>query len=142
MQLLSVQYIWKQLNIAAFKRDLLASDIVTQPIVDCDNFFDTYDRCLRTLVDKHGPLEQKTVRARSTAPWYSYHCRLVTAPWYSYHCRLVKVATRRLEKAYRHIRTEIAYRDWRHQSMLQLSVFQQAHSNYRKAAIDNYPDSL
>ena len=87
---------WKQLDIAAFKRDLLASDIVTQPIVDCDNFFDTYDRCLRTLVDKHAPLERKPVRARSTAPWYSYHCRLV------------KAATRRLEKAYRHTRTEIA----------------------------------
>ena len=100
---------WKQLDIAAFKQDLIASDIVIQPIVECDNFFDTYDRCLRTLVDKHAPLAQKTVRARSTAPWYSYHCRLIKA--------------RRLEKAYRHTRTEIAYRDWRHQSMLQLSVF-------------------
>ena len=48
---------WKQLDIAAFKRDLLASDIVTQPIVDCDNFY-TYDRCLRTLID-YAPLEQK-----------------------------------------------------------------------------------
>ena len=67
---------WKQLDTSALKRDLLASDIVNQPIVDCDNFFDTYDRCLRTLVDKH--------------------------------CRLVKAATRRLKKAYRHTRTEIA----------------------------------
>ena len=62
---------WKQCDTTAFKRDLQASDIVAQPIVDCDNFFDSYDRCLRTLVDKHAPFEKKTVRARSTAPWYS-----------------------------------------------------------------------
>ena len=42
---------WKMLDMAAFRRNLLLSDVITDPIVDCDHFFDAYDDCLRTLID-------------------------------------------------------------------------------------------
>ena len=51
---------WELLDIAAFKSDLRTPDVLTKPIVGCNISFYIYDSCIRTLVDKHGPLRRKT----------------------------------------------------------------------------------
>ena len=118
---------WKMLDCDAFRRDILSSDIITKPTDNCDIFCEVYDRCLPELVGKHVPIETRVVR----------HPRSRSAPWYNYECRLVKSTTRRLEKIYRTTHTATAYRQWRHQSTVQRTVFQRAHADYWNAVVQN-----
>ena len=109
----------------------MSLDIITKPTDNCDSFSEVYDHCLRELVDKHAPTETRVVRRPSSR----------SAPWYNHECRLVKSTTRRLEKIDRTTHTATAYRQWRHQSIVQRTVFQRAHADYWNAVVNKCPDS-
>ena len=89
-----------------------------KPRDNCDIFGEGYDRCLRELVDKHAPIETKVARRpRSrSALWYNYECRLVKAAWRPRHDRWRKSTVQH---------TATAYRQWRHQSTVQQTVFKE-----------------
>ena len=120
---------WARLDVDAFRKDLLESNIFTNPPVNCDDLFSCYDCCLRETIDKHVPIETKVKRGRQSEPWFNMDCRQM------------KKETRRLEKIYRATHTAVDERAWRQQFDLQRSVFQQAYANYWKSVIDKCPDS-
>jgi len=80
---------WRSLDIDAFAADLQTSDLVISPPEDVVAAFACYDTTLRSLLDKHAPLELKRIRTRSSARWYDREC--IDA----------KRATRKLERKYR-----------------------------------------
>jgi len=61
---------WRSLDIDAFAADLHMSALVVSPPEDVDAAFACYDTTLRSLLDKHAPLELKRIRTRSSARWY------------------------------------------------------------------------
>ena len=47
--------LWKELDVDAFRRDILSSKLNTDLPDDVSAFFSLYDSTIRTLVDKHVP---------------------------------------------------------------------------------------
>ena len=79
---------WARLNVDAIRKDLLESNIFTNPPVNCDDLFLCYDCCVRETIDKHVPIEMKVKRGRRSEPWFNMDCRQM------------KKETRCLEKIY------------------------------------------
>lgn len=59
---------WKQIDISAFKKDILASQLYSLP---SDEIAANYDRILHAIRDKHAPLQRKVTAVHPRVPWYS-----------------------------------------------------------------------
>ena len=60
----------KNMDVSLLKQDILASELVLNPADDLDTFVVQYNTCLRSLLDKHAPLETIKVKPKKT-PWYT-----------------------------------------------------------------------
>ena len=67
---------WKQIDISAFKKDILASELYSLP---SDEIAANYDRILHAIRDKHAPLQRKVSVVRPRVPWYSSELKLLKA---------------------------------------------------------------
>ena len=103
---------WRSFDVEAFAADLMCSDLVVSPPDDVTAAFDCYDVTLRSLLDKHAPLQLRRVRARTSARWYDAECRSM------------KRATRRLERLYRRLHTPESLSVWRDQFDRQRHLYQ------------------
>jgi hypothetical protein len=103
---------WRSLDVEAFAADLMRSDLAVNPPDDVTAAFDCYDATLRSLLDKHVPLQPTRVRARPSARWYDGECRSM------------KRATRRLERLYRRLHTPESLSAWRDQFDQQRHLYQ------------------
>ena len=103
---------WRSLDIDAFAADLHMSALVVSPPEDVDAAFACYDTTLRSLLDKHAPLELKRIRTRSSARWYDSECHDA------------KRATRKLERKYRQLRTAESLTAWKRQFSIQRQLYE------------------
>jgi hypothetical protein len=103
---------WRSLDVEAFAADLMRSDLAVNPPDDVTAAFDFYDATLRSLLDKHVPLQPSRVRARSSARWYDGECRSM------------KRATCRMERLYRRLHTPESLSAWRYQFDQQRHLYQ------------------
>ena len=115
---------WRDMDVDAFADDLCHSELVVSPPDDVVDAFACYDRTLRTLLDKHAPLQQRRVRTR------------LSARWYDSECRVTKRRTRRLERNYRCRRTTEALAAWRQQFKKQRQLFQQKFTAFWSTTVD------
>ena len=58
---------WKKFNLEAFKEDILASELKELAVADLAT---TYDRALRSIRDKHVPVQSKMLLVRPRVPWF------------------------------------------------------------------------
>ncbi len=61
----------KDINIEAFKRDLLSSPLITSPAADITELVDQYNSTLTALMDSHAPKTTKEILIRQHSPWYN-----------------------------------------------------------------------
>jgi len=59
-----VRRCWRELDVDCFRRDLLLSDMFSDPPYNVDDLYSCYDSVLRQLVDKHAPLRSVVIRQR------------------------------------------------------------------------------
>jgi hypothetical protein len=78
---------------------------------------------MQALADKHAPFAVVKLRAHSTAPWYDYTCHSV------------KMETRKLERVYRHNKSDENRIAWRKQSRLLRFTLHQRYVDYWSEAI-------
>jgi hypothetical protein len=116
---------WKSFNFDLFASDLEQSRPVIDPPSDVADLFECYDETLRQPVDKHAPLHQVKVRSRPSAPWFDAEC-----------CS-TKATTRKLEKAYRRIRSKQTEDAWRAHFQKQRVPFQQKFIGHWSTIIDS-----
>ena len=64
---------FKSINIEKFKEDLKSLDILNAETVvsDLDEYVDSLNTSLTSLVEKHAPLQTKTITLRPSNPWYN-----------------------------------------------------------------------
>ena len=67
---------WKQIDISAFKKNILASELYSLP---SNEIAANYDRILHAMRDKHAPLQRKVTVVRPRVPWYSSELKLLKA---------------------------------------------------------------
>ena len=103
---------WRVFDVDAFAADLQSSEFIMAPAEDIETGVDSYNSTLRTLLDKHAPVELKRVAIRASA-----------ARWYDRECRDVKRHTRKLERAYRRLRTAESETAWRQQFDVQRQLY-------------------
>ena len=72
----------------------------------------SYNTTLRSLLDKHAPVELKRIKTISSTRWYDCECRNA------------KRLTQKLERQYRLHRTPESERAWRQQFDAQRRLFQ------------------
>ena len=65
---------WRDIDADAFADDLSRTELVLSPPDDVAEAFACYDQTLRTLLDKHAPLQRRRVRTRPSARWYDSEC--------------------------------------------------------------------
>jgi hypothetical protein len=116
---------WKSFDFDLFAGDLEQSRLVIDPPSDVADLFECYDETLRQPVDKHAPLHQVKVRSRPSAPWFDAEC-----------CS-TKATTRKLEKAYRRIRSKQTEDAWRAHFQKQRVPFQQKFIGHWSTIIDS-----
>ena len=104
---------WRALDVDAFAADLQSSELLATPIIDVESGIDSYNTTLRSLLDKHAPVELKRIKTSSTS-----------ARWFDRECRNTKRYTRKLERQYRRLRTAESERAWRQQFDAQRRLFQ------------------
>jgi len=68
-----VRHCWRQ----ELKQDIQQSVLVTDPPADVDEFFTCYSDVLRSLLDKHVPVQSVAVRRHLQSPWFDGECREV-----------------------------------------------------------------
>ena len=66
---------WRQLDLEELKHDIQQFVLVTDPPGDVDEFFTCYNDVLRSLLDKHAPVNSVVVRRRQQSPWFDGECR-------------------------------------------------------------------
>ena len=58
---------WRESNLEVFKGNILASELKELPVTDLAT---TYDRTLRSILDKHAPAQSKMPVVRPRVPWF------------------------------------------------------------------------
>ena len=58
----------KQINLEAFKADIVASELYSSPSSDLDDLVRCYNDTLSCILDKNAPLQKKVVVVRSRVP--------------------------------------------------------------------------
>jgi len=117
---------WKLFNIDNFINDLLSSDLVNNPPVDnVDNFFNSYNDTLASLLEKHAPSVIVTKYSRPVSPWFDTECHLM------------KVKTRKLEKKYRAHPDHLSEATWRSQFTKQRALYQTKFNSYWKRVMNS-----
>lgn len=59
---------WKQIDLAAFKDDIIASELYSLP---SNELAANYNRVLQAVLDKHAPLQRKVLTVRPRVPWFN-----------------------------------------------------------------------
>ena len=72
-----LKQLWKELDVEAFRRDILSSTLNTDLPDDMSAYFSLYDLMLHILVDKHVATKNVVNRSRLCSPWFN-HCYQVT----------------------------------------------------------------
>ena len=62
---------WKNFDMDAFKDELCQSDLTTLSTDNVTSLVCQYNAVLSELVEKHAPLQEKSVTVRPKAPWYT-----------------------------------------------------------------------
>ena len=67
---------FKSIDQAAFRYDIVASELVTIPAIvadasDATDLFDQYNTVVSAIVDEHAPLQSGRVAVRPLVPWFS-----------------------------------------------------------------------
>jgi len=115
---------WRTLDVDAFVSDLQTSDLVVSPPDDVVAAFECYDTTLRTLLDKHAPLELKEVKCRSSARLFDSECHAA------------KRTTRQLESKYHRQRTTETLTAWKRQFDFQRSLYEAKFVAFWTATVD------
>ena len=97
---------WRAFDFNGFCDDLSSSAILCNPPIDAVGLFTSYHNTMQVLVDKHASFAVVKRLAHSTAPWYEHKCHSV------------KLATRKLERAYRRDKWDANRTAWRQQLRL------------------------
>ncbi len=61
----------RDIDINELRSDLSHSDIVCNPPEELHELVDSYNTCLRGLLDKHAPVTTKDIPVKDRQPWYS-----------------------------------------------------------------------
>ena len=69
---------WKQIDLAAFKDDIITSELYTLP---SGELAANYDRILRTIMNKHAPLQRKVLIVRPRVPWFTEEIKQLKVKW-------------------------------------------------------------
>ena len=59
------------IDIDAFRNDILTSSLYTSPNYDLESLIGEYDQVLHDLKDKHAPEITRTVKCCPNAPWFT-----------------------------------------------------------------------
>ena len=100
------------------RSDLLASPLLTPR--DNNVTTETYNRVLREILDKHAPIETRTITLRPNAPWFSS----------SEDLRVLKRDRRRFERQYRMSGLEIHRQMYKEKCLAYRDALDQAKANY------------
>lgn len=61
----------KSIDIATLRKDLQQSDLCTRQFSDLDQLSSCYNSTLSSLLDKHAPLQSRTIVNRKRVPWFN-----------------------------------------------------------------------
>ena len=61
----------RSLNVEMFEEDLRKSKLVTEPADDIDSLVSQYNSTLAELLDKHAPIQVRTITKKQKNPWYT-----------------------------------------------------------------------
>ncbi|XP_068713603.1 uncharacterized protein [Montipora foliosa] len=61
----------KSIDIAILRKDLQQSDLCTRQFSDLDQLSSCYNSTLSSLLDKHAPLQSRTIVNRKRVPWFN-----------------------------------------------------------------------
>ena len=61
----------KAINVTQFSRDITLSRLITHPPSSLNELVDCYNTILTGILDKHAPLKTKTVKPKSSSPWFT-----------------------------------------------------------------------
>jgi hypothetical protein len=113
----------RDIDIDAFRSDILNSSLFTSPASDLDTLVNQYDFVLRDLKDKHAPLITRTIRCRPNAPWYNDKLREM------------KHKLRRLERRWVSSKLEVDKLHFKEQSHDYNLAIKLAKQNYHKKTV-------
>ena len=65
----------KSVNVEALDAELVNSDLCRNPPDDLDVLVSIYYRTLKDLLEKHAPLQTRTIVLRPRVPWYTDEIR-------------------------------------------------------------------
>ena len=100
----------KSINIKKFTRDIISSQLITNPPFNISDLIDSYNLTLSTLLNKHAPIRTKLSRPKPPNPWFTSTlrklktgCRHLEKIWNNSHShtdlRLLRSATNHYHKA-------------------------------------------
>ena len=59
------------INIESFIRDIMSSNLITQPPTNLSDLVDCYNSTLATLLNKHAPLKSKILHPKPANHWFT-----------------------------------------------------------------------
>ena len=110
----------RDIDLNAFKNDIAASSLVTDPANDVESLSTKFDNVMSNLLDCHAPEISKTVSLRPHAPWYEEALREE------------KRERRRCERQFCKSGLEVHKRIYREQCKKYSAMLEEAKSNYHK----------
>ena len=116
---------FRDIDIDAFRNDILNSTLYTSSFSDLDMLVAEYDHVLTSLKDKHAPLITRTIRGRPNAPWYNENLRNM------------KRELRRLERRWLSSKLEIDRQRFKDFSYQYNDQIKQAKLEYHKMQFEN-----
>ena len=116
----------KVIDIDAFRRDILQSKLHTGTCLsdDVDELIEQYESVLKSLLDKHAPVINRTITSRPRSLWFNEECHEV------------KQNLRRLERRWRSSRLEIDHQIFVPQAAKYHKTLLQARKNYYSLELD------
>jgi hypothetical protein len=61
----------KRIDMDKFAQDIRSSSLFSSTYTDVNQFAEAYNQVLSELLEKHAPLQQKTITLHPSAPWYT-----------------------------------------------------------------------
>ena len=119
----------KSLDTKSFQTDIEVSTLHTSPLGDISDAIEQYDRVLSELLEKHAPIQRKTITIRPSAPWYSEQIRDA------------KLLRRKYERRWRRTKLCIDHDIYKEQCKLVSNMIDNARStHYNEQIITNSSD--
>ena len=119
---------YKNIDMEKFKNDIILSNINVQTTSDPATLVENYDDIIRTVIDKHAPVQTKSITLRPRTPWFNNDLLLA------------KKSKRRLERKWLSSKLVVDYQIYRNHCKNYNHLLNTAKADYHRSLISESDD--